>query len=150
MQFVQAWDNIGEAPAGWGSHIMVRWRDFEPAAGVYRIELLTQALARRPRPCYIQLGFSFLDKALNVPVDFSPRQHKRSLRLSSNGIIGEIPPYDATWSNAYSQAVEALAYGLRDELQVLGYWHAAGWNTETQAAVSIRNNAWATAARAQH
>ena len=148
MLLTLAWDNRALAPEGWGSHVIVHWRDFEPQAGVYRLELFTQELERRVRPCYVQLGFSFLDKAKNVPIDYTPRQHKHSLRLSSNGVIGEIPPYDGAWCDAYSQAVEALAYGLREHPQVVGYWHAAGWNTETQAAVSIRGNTWATAARA--
>jgi hypothetical protein len=147
MRFVQAWDNIGAAPEGWASHVIVQWRDFEPAAGLYRLDHFARALEYRKRPCYVQLGFSFFDKVLGAPVDYSPQAHKRSLKLHAGGLTGEIPPYDERWTEAYCRAVEALAMGLRDYPQVVGYWHAAGWNAETQAAVAHRGVDWAAAAK---
>jgi hypothetical protein len=127
--------------------VVLPWRDFEPVAGVYRLDLFEQALARRDRPCYVQIVFSMLDKSRNAPVDYTPAPHKRSLRLMVGGLIGEIPPYDVAWTSAYNRAVAALAAGLRDHPQVAGYWHAAGWNAETQAAVSIRGVDWAAVAK---
>jgi hypothetical protein len=148
MLMVQAWDNQGEAPEGWGSHIMVRWCDFEPLPGAYRLDLFTSAIERRDRPCYVQIIFSMFDQVAGVPVDLTPRHHKRSIRLSAGGLVGEIPNYDGKWTEAYCRAVEALANGLRDQRRVVGYWHAAGWNTETQAVQSsVRGVAWGTVAR---
>jgi hypothetical protein len=83
-------------------------------------------------------------------VDYTPRQHKRSLRLTVGQLTqltGEIPPYDAAWTEAYCQAVEALAAGLRDNPQVSGYWHAVGWNTESQIAARSRTGDWTVPAR---
>lgn len=147
MIFVKAWDNAGTAPDGWGSHIVMPWCDFEPVAGTYRLDLFKLALARRDRPCYVQLVFSMLDKVRNAPRDYTPGHHKRSLKLMAGGLVGEIPPYDAIWTAAYDRAVAALAAGLREHPLVAGYWHAAGWNAETQAAVAIRGLDWAAAAK---
>lgn len=147
MQLVQAWDNAGTAPEGWASHVIVNWRDFEPSAGVYRLDCFVSAIERRERPCYVELVFSLFDKASGVPIDYTPKQYKHSVKLTVNGLIGEVPAYDAAWTEAYCRAVEALAKGLRDQPQVVGYWHAAGWNGETQVAVGTRTGNWAVAAR---
>jgi hypothetical protein len=148
MLLVQAWDNQGLAPAGWGSHIMVRWCDFEPTPGVYRLDLFTSAIERRERPCYVQLCFSLYDQTAGVPVDLTPRHHKHSLKIVVGRLVGEIPNYDAAWTEAYCRAVEALADGLRERPQVVGYWHAAGFNTETQAMQwAIRGCAWGAAVK---
>lgn len=147
MLLVQAWDNQGTAPDGWGSHILVYWRDFEPDAGVYRIDQFLRMIERRDRPCYVQLIFSLYGKATTAPQDYTPAQHKRSLKLVLGGLTGEIPPYDSAWTEAYCRAVEALALGLRDHPQVIGYWHAAGWNAETQAACLTRTGDWTAAVR---
>ena len=145
MLMVQAYDNQGEAPAGWGSHVVVSWRDFEGKKGVYRLDAFTRAIEKRERPCYVQLLFSVFDRAAGVPADYTPTCHKRSLRLQvvpgpgAGGLTGEIPPYDAAWTEAYTRAVEVLAGALRGYPQVAGYWHSVGWNGESQAAVATRN-----------
>jgi len=144
---VLAWDNRGEAPAGWGSHVLVHWDEFEPSQGSYRFDLFETALARRDRPCYLQIAFSLYDKVKGAPVDRTARAHKRSLRVQVGGYTGEIPSYDAGWVEAYSRAVEALAGRLKGHAQVRGYWHAAGWSQETQAAMATRTGDWATALR---
>lgn len=143
MLLVQAWDNQGAAPAGWASHIFVYWRDFEPSAGQYRYDLFERALRNADRPCYLQLGFSVYDKVARAPVDASSPAHKRSIALTAaSGVTGEVPDYSPAWAAAYSAAVKALAEHFRTNPQVAGYWHAAGWNQETQAAVNNSGGLW--------
>lgn len=147
MDMILAWDNLGKAPDGWGSHLIYPWDQFETAIGQYRLDLVERDLARRTRSCHLQLAISIYDKASGAPVDRTPRMYKRSLRLNVGGRTGEIPPYDAVWTAAYCRAVDALADRFRDHPQVTGYWCTPGWNQETQAAVATASGDWATAAR---
>jgi len=143
MQLVLAHDNGGKAPPGWASHIFVYWRDFEPSARQYRFDLFERALRNADRPCYLQLGFSVYDKVARAPVDASSPAHKRSIALTAaSGVTGEVPDYSPAWAAAYSAAVKALAEHFRTNPQVAGYWHAAGWNQETQAAVNNSGGLW--------
>lgn len=143
MQLVLAHDNGGEAPPGWGSHIFVSWRDFEPSAGQYRYDLFERALRNADRPCYLQIGFSVYDKARRAPADWSAPAHKSSILLTAaSGVTGEVPSYSPAWVAAYTAAVRALAERFKTHPQVAGYWHAAGWNQETQAAVNNSGGAW--------
>lgn len=143
MYFVRAWDNQGDAPAGWRSHVMLLWRDFEPSPGQYNYALVDRALAAADRSCYLQIGFSLYDKGLRAPVDYSPAWLGRSIELTAaSGVTGHVPDYSPAWTSAYVAAVTALAERYREHVQVVGYWHAAGWNQETQAAVNNSGGAW--------
>lgn len=144
MLLVQAWDNLGLAPAGWGSHVMVLWRDFEIKRGVYDFAIVDDALAKRDRPCYLQLGFSMYAKNLRVPVDYTPQFHQDSIRLrSASGNSGYVPGYTPDWCAAYERAVAELAAQYNTHPRVAGYWHAAGWGQETTAAVNNSGGNWA-------
>lgn len=147
MQPVLAWDNLGQAPAGWGSHVILPWAQWEPVAGQYRYDLIDEALGRAVRPCFLQLAVSIYNSARGAPQDYTPAPYKRSLRLLVGGRSGEIPPYDSAWTAAYNAAVSALAARYRTHPQVVGYWCAPGWNQETQAAAATSTGDWAAAAR---
>lgn len=150
MQLVLAHDNGGQAPPGWASHIFVSWRDFEPERGLYRLDLFERALRNGDRPCYLQIGFSVYDKVRRAPVDWTSPAHKRSIALTAaSGVTGEVPDYSPAWAAAYSAAVKALAEHFRMNPQVAGYWHAAGWNQETQAAVNNSGGVWGDLLRAR-
>lgn len=140
---VLAWDTQGEAPAGWGSHIILPWDAFEPAPGAYKFDLFSKAIAKAAGPVYLQLAFSLYYKEQGVPLDRTPGPYKRSLVLNHKGKLGQVPPYDADWTAAYNRAVAALARRFGGDPQVRGYWHAAGWGQETQAAVNNAGGLWA-------
>lgn len=143
MRMVQAWDNAGGAPEGWGSHVIVLWDQLEVRDGVYDWRALDAALAVRHRPCFLQVAFSLFDKAAQIPVDHTAAAHRRSLNLvATPGRVGTIPRYDAAWRQAYSALVQALATRYRNHPDVAGYWHAAGWNQETQAAAQAGGINW--------
>lgn len=148
MRFTLMSDNQGKAPAGWASHAMLKWSEWEPKRGSYNYALVDKALNAADRPCYLQVGFSAYNKALKLPEDYTPAQHRRSLGLTgTGGAIGYVPDYSTLWVEAYCQAVAALAERYRTHPRVAGYWHAAGWNQETQAAVDNAGGAWATQLR---
>jgi len=148
MRFTRAWDNWGLAPDGWGSHVVMLWRDWEPSAGRYNTAGLERMLAARRRPCYVQIAFSLADRMARAPVDYTPRCHRRSLALQVGGKRGEVPDYgDPGWRRAYERAVAALAQACRGRPLVAGYWHAAGWNQETTAAAMVDGADWPAALR---
>lgn len=143
MRMVQAWDNLGEAPEGWGSHVIVMWDQLEVSDGVYNWAALDKALAVRHRPCFLQVVFSLYDKTAQMPVDRTADDHRNSLRLAATPArVGTIPRYDAAWRQAYTAMVQALANRYRNHPDVAGYWHAAGWNQETQAAATTNGGEW--------
>lgn len=144
---VLAWDNYGGAEPGWGSHLILTWEQFEPRNGQYRVDLFDAALARAAGCCFLQVAVSLYDKAKMAPLDCTPKAHRRSLRPVIGERTGEIPPYDAPWTAAYCRAITALADRYRDNRQVAGYWHAPGWNNETQAAAATASGDWPSVVR---
>ena len=144
MLLVNAWSNQGNVPLGWGSQIIIYWKDFESLNGQYGFSKFDYWLAKQNRPCYLQIGFSFYDEDKKVPIDVSPDIYKSSIILtSSTGQIGYIPDYNPIWVQAYINATTALGQHYKDHPQVMGYWHSAGWNLETQAAVNWHDDLWA-------
>ena len=143
MRMVQAWDNAGTALDGWGSHVIVLWDEVEPSKGVYNWDLVDKALLAKNRPCYLQVAFSLYYKTSSIPIDHTAAPHRNSLRLTAApGRVGTIPRYDAAWRAAYGNMVEALATRYRNHPRVAGYWHAVGWNQETQAAANAGGVDW--------
>lgn len=144
MRWVLAWDSEGHAGPGWASHVMLRWNEFEPSKGKYNFGLVEKALSAADRSCYLQIGFSMYDKVKKAPVDYTPNAHARRISLTAaSGVTGYTPDYTPTWTEAYKAAIGALAGRFRDDPRVAGYWHAAGWAQETQAAVNNGGGAWA-------
>ena len=108
MLYVQAWDNAGQCPQGWGSHVILKWNEFEPTQGNYNFSAINSALSAADRPCYLQIGFSMYDKSLTKPVDYTPSYCKSSLNLDYYGKVGQIPDYHdggARYNSSYIQGV---------------------------------------------
>lgn len=138
IQPVLTWDNTGQAPESWESEVVIAWRDFEPQPGMWRFDLVENALASKCRRCHLLLLIHSVEKGGQV-VDYTPNLYRKTHVLEVDGRTAEMPNYgDPTWKQHYRDAITALANRFRSDERVATTWLAVGLSNETQCMTTIR------------